>query len=63
MCRLHAMSHCNIYPYLLTPERDEFVRWSQILTLNKEGIEEKISYQCRDYEAVAHAPQSKGQFT
>ena len=30
-----------------------------MLLLNKEGRKEKISYERRDYEAVADAPQSK----
>ena len=30
-----------------------------MLILNKKGTKEKISYERRDYEAVADAPQSK----
>ena len=31
----------------------------KILILSKEGMKEKISYERRDYEAVADTPQSK----
>ena len=33
------------------------------LILNKEGMKEKISYERRDYEAIADTPQSKTIYT